>query len=107
MGAEAGLVLAAAEGEPEAVLGRVVADAHRLLAAGAVLQGYLLESVRVNAHRVGEVEVGVVPVRGRFEVRLEIFNKVQQTHLNITGSRRVSQVRIKYTIRPSFELECM
>ena len=85
MGAEAGQVLAAAEGEPEAVLGGVVADAHRLLAAGAVLQGDLLESVRLNAHRVREVEVGVVPVRGRFEVRLEIFNKVQQTHLNVTG----------------------
>ena len=90
VGAEAGQVLAAAEGEPEAVLGGVVADAHRLLAAGAVLQGDLLESVRLNAHRVREVEVGVIPVRGRFEVRLEIFNNVQQTHLNITEGKSSS-----------------
>ena len=60
VGARAGQVLVAAEGEPEAVLGRVVADAHRLLAAGAVLQRDLLEGVRLNADHVREVELGVV-----------------------------------------------
>ena len=64
VGAHPGQVLVAAEGEPEAVLVRVVADAHRLLAAGAVLQRDLLEGVRLNADRVREVEFGGVSRRG-------------------------------------------
>ena len=81
VGAHAGQVLVAAEGEPEAVLGGVVADTHRLLPAGAVLQRDLLEGVRLNADHVRELELGVVSRRGGFEIGLEIFNKVQQTHL--------------------------
>ena len=80
--ARAGQVLVAAEGELEAVLGGVVADAHGLLPAGPVLQRDLLEGVRLDADDAGQGQLGAVASQhGGFEVRLEIFNKVQQAHL--------------------------